>query len=241
LWLSRLLFGPIEPLVARVFLALARAPEAFPDHRAFYSYLFPWIQTAALLLIGAGCVLRVSRCPIYLPRRLGHRPVWEVMAVALLVLDLVSFSAGFNPATDPALLTAEPPSIAFLKQQPGLWRFSTFAPHGQNTLSANAGMIHDLQDVRGYDSLFTAQYVRYMNWIEPQGGLPYNRIAPFTQFSSLDSPLTDCSPSNTSSPRKIPCRNTARSTRIRPSASRNLGVMPPPSPYRKAPPWSWRM
>ncbi|HNT78825.1 MAG TPA: hypothetical protein PKH77_27790, partial [Anaerolineae bacterium] len=130
LWLSRLLFGPIEPLVARVFLALARAPETFPDHRAFYSYLFPWIQTAALLLIGAGCVLRVSRCPIYLPRRLGRRPVWEVMAVALLVLDLVSFSAGFNPATDPALLTAEPPSIAFLKQQPGLWRFSTFAPHG---------------------------------------------------------------------------------------------------------------
>jgi len=52
-------------------------------------------------------------------------------------------------------------------------------------------MFYDFQDVRGYDSLFPAQYARYMRWIEPQNELLYNRIAPFTQFSSLDSPLTD--------------------------------------------------
>ncbi|HOU13981.1 MAG TPA: oligosaccharide flippase family protein [Anaerolineae bacterium] len=191
LWLSRLAFGRIEPLVERAFWSLALAANAFPDHRAFYAYLFPWIQLAAIFLVSAGIVLRVSRCPIYLPRRLGRRPVWEALAILVLVVDLVAFGAGFNPAVDPALLTYTPPVVEFLRQDAGLWRFSTFDPHGRKTFNANTGMFYDLQDVRGYDSLFPAQYARYMRWIEPQNELLYNRIAPFTQFSSLDSPLTD--------------------------------------------------
>ncbi len=191
LWLSRLAFGRIEPLVERAFWSLALAAHAFPDHRAFYAYLFPWIQQGALFLIGAGIVLRVSRCPIYLPRRLRHRPVWEALAVILLLVDLIAFGAGFNPAVDPALLDYTPPVVTFLRSDTGLWRFSTFDPHGRKTFNANTGMFYDLQDVRGYDSLFPAQYARYMGWIEPQNELLYNRIAPFTQFSSLDSPLTD--------------------------------------------------
>ncbi len=191
LWASRLAFGQVEGLVERAFWSLARASYTFPDHRAFYSYLFPWIQTAALLLIGAGVVLRVSRCPIYLPQWLKRRPVWEALAVGLILLDLATFSAGFNPAVDSNLLTYTPPVVEFLRQDTGLWRFSTFDPQGRRPFTANVGMLYDFQDVRGYDSLFTAQYARYMGWIEPQGELPYNRIAPFTQFSSLDSSLTD--------------------------------------------------
>lgn len=191
LWASRLAFPLVEPLVERAFWSLAGASYAFPDHRAFYAYLFPWIQAAAAFLTGAGVVLRVSRCPIYLPERLGRRPVWEALAVGLLLVDLLAFGAGFNPAVDPALLEYTPPVVEFLQQQPGPWRFSTFDPQGRGTFTANLGLLHGLQDVRGYDSLFSAQYVRYMNWIEPQGQLPYNRIAPFREFSSLDSPLTD--------------------------------------------------
>ncbi|HOT91265.1 MAG TPA: flippase [Anaerolineae bacterium] len=191
LWLSRLAFGRIEPLVERVFWSLALASHAFPDHRTFYAYLFPWIQRAALLLIGAGIVLRVSRCPIYWPKRLGGRPVWEALAILVLVVDLVAFGAGFNPAVNPDLLSYTPPVVEFLRRDTGVWRFSTFDPHGRKTFNANTGMFYDFQDVRGYDSLFPAQYARYMRWIEPQNELLYNRIAPFTQFSSLDSPLTD--------------------------------------------------
>ncbi|MGC9394475.1 MAG: oligosaccharide flippase family protein [Anaerolineae bacterium] len=191
LWLSRLAFGSIEPLVERAFWSLALAANTFPDHRAFYAYLFPWIQQGALFLIGAGIVLRVSRCPIYLPPKLGRRPVWEALAVILLLVDLITFGAGFNPAVDPALLEYTPPVVTFLRQDTSLWRFSTFDPHGNKTFNANTGMFYDLQDVRGYDSLFPAQYARYMSWIEPQNELLYNCIAPFTQFSSLDSPLTD--------------------------------------------------
>jgi len=191
LWTSRLAFDRIEPFVERLFWSLAQASSAFPDARAFYSYEFPWIQRAALLLITSGVVLRVSRCPIYLPRRLGRRPIWELLAVVVLLVDLVGFGHGFNPQVNPALLETTPPVVEFLRQDTGLWRFSTFDPRGHKIFNANTGMYFDFQDVRGYDSLFTAQYARYMSWIEPQNELPYNRIAPFTQFSSLDSPLTD--------------------------------------------------
>ncbi len=191
LWLSRLAFRSIEPLVERAFWSLALAANAFSDHRAFYAYLFPWIQQGALLLIGAGIVLRVSRCPIYLPRKLGGRPVWVALAAIFVLVDLLAFGAGFNPAVNPNLLDYTPPVVDFLRQDTGVWRFSTFDPHGRKTFNANAGMFYDLQDVRGYDSLFPAQYARYMSWIEPQNELLYNRIAPFTQFASLDSPLTD--------------------------------------------------
>lgn len=191
LWGSRLAFSQLEPLVERVFWALANAPNAYPDHRAFYAYLFPWIQNAALFLIGSGIALRVSRCPIYLPEKLLRRPVWEVLAVTILLVDLLAFGKGFNPAVDPDLLAYTPPVVDFLAQDRSTWRFSTFDPHGYGTFTANSGMFYQFQDVRGYDSLFSAQYARYMNWIEPQGELPYNRIAPFKEFSSLDSPLTD--------------------------------------------------
>ncbi len=192
LWLSRLAFGSIEALVERAFWSLALAANAFPDHHAFYAYLFPWIQQGALLLIGAGIVLRVSRCPIYLPRKLGGRPVWAALAAIFVLVDFLTFGAGFNPAVDSTLLEYTPPVVTYLRQNdPGIWRFSTFDPHGRKTFNANSGMFYDLQDVRGYDSLFPAQYARYMGWIEPQNELLYNRIAPFTQFTSLDSPLTD--------------------------------------------------
>ncbi|MBN1873281.1 MAG: flippase [Anaerolineae bacterium] len=204
LWASRLLFDYIEPLVEKTFWALAKAPNAFPDHRAFYAYLFPWIQIAGIWMLSSGIVLRVSRCPIYLPGRrqkqtsgristsiFRGRPVWELLAIGVLLIDLLIFGTGFNPAIDPKLLTYTPPVVDFLREDTSLWRFSTFDPQGKKTMNANTGMFYGFQDVRGYDSLFTAQYARYMGWIEPQGALPYNRIAPFTQFSSLDSPLTD--------------------------------------------------
>jgi O-antigen/teichoic acid export membrane protein len=187
LWGSRLAFSSVEPLAERLFWSLARAADVFPDPRTFYAYEFRWLQQSALLLIISGIVLRVSRCPIYLRRR----PVWQLLAVVVLVLDLVTFGAGFNPQVDPALLEYTPPVVEFLKRDAGLWRFTTFDPHGHNILNPNVGMYYDLQDIRGYDSLFTQQYVRYMGWIEEQGQLLYNRIAPFRHFPSLDSPLTD--------------------------------------------------
>jgi O-antigen/teichoic acid export membrane protein len=200
---SRLLFERLEPTVTRIFQRLTLADTAFPDARAFYSYEFRWFFLASLLLMATGVVLRVSRCPIYLPplvpprRRgggqggLGRRPVWEALAVGLLAFDLFAFGRGFHPAADPALLDYVPPVVEFLKQDESQWRFTTFDPHGVKIFNANAGWFYDLQDVRGYDSLFSAQYRDYMRLIDVQDGLDFNLIAPLRHWSALDSPMLD--------------------------------------------------
>jgi O-antigen/teichoic acid export membrane protein len=188
---SRWGFTVIDPWVERAFRSLANAAESFPNHRIFYAYLYPWLLVAAGLLVASGIVLRVSRCPFML-RLCGARlPLWELLALGVVLVDLVVFGGGFHPAVDPSLLRVNPPVVAFLQQDTSLWRLTTFDPHGRNTLHANLGMMHGFQDVRGYDSIFSGQYVDTMTLIEPQYGLLYNRISPFTQFSSLDSPLTD--------------------------------------------------
>jgi len=104
----------------------------------------------------------------------------------------VAFGAGFNPAVDPALLDYTPPVVDFLRQDASLWRYATFTPPGTTkTMNANAGMFYGLQYVAGYDSLFSRQYADYMALIEEQDELLYNRVASFSEWSSLDSPLTD--------------------------------------------------
>ena len=119
-------------------------------------------------------------------------PVWQPLAVLVLVADFVAFGAGFNPAVDPKLLDYTPPVVEFLRQDTSLWRYATFTPPGTTkTMNANSGMLYDLQTVAGYDSIFPAQYADYMALIEPQDELPYNRIASLRTWSSLDSPLLD--------------------------------------------------
>ena len=188
LGLSRVFFAQIEPLVARLFHSLVLAPMAFPDHRAFYSYEFKWGALFGLLLAGTGVLLRLSRCPILI----RHRRVWEFLAVGLLVADFVTFGTGINPAVDRALLNYTPPVVEFLRKDASPWRYATFTPPGTTkTMNANVGMFYGLQYVAGYDSLFSRQYADYMGLIEQQDELPYNRIASFREWSSLDSPLTD--------------------------------------------------
>jgi O-antigen/teichoic acid export membrane protein len=191
LFASRPLFEPLEPTITRLFHSLAQADTVFDDARAFYSYELRWAFIAGLLLTGTGIVLRVSRCPIYLPRRLGRRPAWEALALGLLALDLWVFGWDFHPAADPALLDYTPPLVEFLKQDESLWRLTTFDPDGNHIFEANAAWLHDLQDARGYDSLFSAQYRDYMRQIDVQDGLEANRIAPLRHWSGLDSPLLD--------------------------------------------------
>lgn len=191
--LSRMFYARIADFVERVFMGLARAPEAFPDAQAFYSYEARNAFLFGAMLIITGVVLRVSRCGIYLPARLGRRPVWEALAIGILFLDLAVASFGFHPAADPALLEVRPPVIDFLQEQGGLWRFTTYEPPGAHTMNANVGWLYGLQDARGYDSLIPGQYARYVATIAPQIDLQYNRITPIytTDAGALNSPMLD--------------------------------------------------
>jgi O-antigen/teichoic acid export membrane protein len=188
---SRLAYDRLAPLIERAFWSLAKAAHTFPDARTFYAYLVPQVARGCLFLFGSGVVLRFATPSTRSRQTVSCKSIWQWLAVALVVADLVVFGVGFNPAVDPDLLAGRPPVVDFLKRDSSPWRLSTFDPQGRNTFNTNVSMLYGLQDVRGYDSLFSAQYARYMGWIEPQDQLPYNRIAPFRYFSSLDSPLTD--------------------------------------------------
>ncbi len=185
------------PLADRFLAAVEQARQAFSSGQMLLSYQWRNLLILGLMLAGSGAVVRISRCPIYLPRRLGRLPVWQPLAVAVLVADLFLFGAGFNPSADPALLDFTPPAIQFLQQRVAEeepWRLTTYqvqTPDGSKTLNANIPWLKGLQDVRGYDSIIPRQYVEYMAAIEEQGELLYNRIAPIYGAENLSSPLLD--------------------------------------------------
>ena len=188
------------PFVQLGQMALDRsglAQNAFADGRQFLGYQWPNLFKFFLFVMAAGAVLRISRCPIFLPQRLGGLAVWKPLAVAVVVLDLFLAGYGFNPAADPALLDFQPPVVEWLlarRAEDPHFRITSFnAPGEPRTLIANTGAYWDLEDVRGYDSIIPAQYVHYMGQIQEQGDLLYNRIAPVYApgYTALDSALLD--------------------------------------------------
>lgn len=183
---SWLLYPSLEPTIERLFMNLALAPSAFATARAFYSYEF-WqaLALAAALLTGGGLLWLVPR----LAR--AHRFLWLAAAAALIGADLYFANAGFHAANPPELLDFQPQLLQWLAAQPGEWRFTTFDPHGEKPLNANAGWLYQLQDVRGYESVIPKQYTHYMGTIESQKELPFNRVQPIVNWESLNSPLLD--------------------------------------------------
>ncbi len=185
------------PLADRFLAAVEPARQAFSSGQDFLSYQWRNLLILGIMLAAGGAVVRISRCPIYLPRRLGRLPVWQPLALAVLAADLFLFGAGFNPSADPAQLDFTPPAIQFLQRRVAEeepWRLTTYqiqTADSTKTLNANIPWLNGLQDIRGYDSIIPRQYVEYMAAIETQGELLYNRIAPIYGVENLSSPLLD--------------------------------------------------
>jgi O-antigen/teichoic acid export membrane protein len=159
------LFGQIEAPLNRLLENLAEADRAFSGARMFFSYQVGNLAGLALIALLAGAVFLRPRA-------------W--IAALAAALDLLIASWGFNPASDPALLDFTPPSIAWMQSQPGEWRYTTLDDPAQPPLmNANMGWRYGLDDIRGYESIISRQYVDYMRAIAPQVQLAYNRIAPF--------------------------------------------------------------
>jgi O-antigen/teichoic acid export membrane protein len=184
--LSLLFKERVAALAERAMYALAKAPEAFADGRMFYSYEFRNLAIFGLALLAGGGVLLLR------PRL--HRPhVWGGLVVAVIVAELFVIGKPFFPANDPALVEYRTPGIDLIKQDDDLFRITSLVGGDEKTMNANTGMLYDLYDVRGYDSIIPRQYVDYMQLLQEQGELPYNRIAPLNERNpeALDSPLLD--------------------------------------------------
>ncbi len=190
---SRIFYAQVEPLVTRIFEGMAQAVNAFPDARAFYSFEFTNVLVFGLLLLGAGLVFALAS-PTAFPTRwivgwAGRRgalgrlsTAWQIGVVVLIAADLMIASWDFNPASDPALLNFTPPAIEWLQGQLGDWRYTTIddptlGERGK-ILNANLGMRYGFDDIRGYESIISGQYVDFMEQLAPQPQLEFNRVAP---------------------------------------------------------------
>ncbi len=188
LLVTRVFFGQFEPLFQRIVDNLALAGNAFSDARMFYSYEFVNVLALGLVLLGVGVVFlwagRNSTPPHSNSegRKRSNVRLWQGLAVALVAVDLMAASWSFNPASDPALLDFTPPSIEWLKQQPGEWRYTTIDEPTMGErgkiMNANMGWRYGLDDIRGYESIIPKQYVDFMSEFAPQVQLDYNRVAP---------------------------------------------------------------
>lgn len=166
----RIFYTQLEPLLTRIFHSLALADRVFPDARLFTSYQVGNLLNFALVALASGLVL------LWAGRNLRAR-AWQLAAVCVLALDLMLASGGFYPAADPAWLEHTPPAIAWLKQQPGNWRFTTLETN-RSILPTISGWSHGLRDIRGYDSIIPRHYVDFMQRVAPQRQLLYSKVAP---------------------------------------------------------------
>jgi O-antigen/teichoic acid export membrane protein len=195
--------SPFIQAATYVFERSGLAQNAFADGRQFFGYQWPNFFKFFLMLMAAGAVLRIVRCPIFLPSLLGRGwervSAWQPLAVLVVALDLILAGAGFNPSVDPALLDFKPEVVKWLESQQAedpLFRLNSFdtpAGRGNKIFLANAGMYSNLFDVRGYDSIIPAQYGRFMHLIQENGDLLFNRIGPlyYDGYAALDSALLD--------------------------------------------------
>ncbi|MGE5138757.1 MAG: oligosaccharide flippase family protein [Rudaea sp.] len=181
------------------------AQPVFGTGRIFWSYEFRPVLLFGLFLLLAGVVLHVKRAGAALPSRFGASPLWQPLALAVVIADLFIAGSGFNPATDPRLADFVPPAVQFLQADHSLFRVTTYDVPGhtaadpatgeskdippERLFNPNAGMYFGLSDIRGYDSIIPKQYADYMGALAPQDELLYNRIAPFYNYQPLSSPL----------------------------------------------------
>ncbi|MCL5958445.1 MAG: oligosaccharide flippase family protein [Chloroflexi bacterium] len=188
---SRVAAGRSLAVANEILQRSDRLKEVFASGQMLYSYEFRSILIFGLLLAASGAVVMLSQVS---PRRpWGPRPhpspLWQQLAILLIIIDLFIAGYNFNSRTDPQLAQATPPSINFLKQDNSIFRVASFGP--EDVLKPNLAMKSGFQDIRGYDTIILKQYVEFWRSFEEPYGLLYSMIKTLDRPSSLESPLLD--------------------------------------------------
>ncbi len=186
--ISRVLPAPTLALADRLLRSSHLAQQAFDSGQMFYSYEFRNVLVFAIFVIGAGIVLLTSRSA----RQIRGVPIWQPLALVVVIADLFVFGMGFYPRADPRLIDFTPPAVKFLQQDTSLYRVTSYDVRGdasQKVFNPNVGMFYNIADIRGYDSIIPKQYADLMGLLAPQDELLDNRIAPFYNPDPLSSPI----------------------------------------------------
>ncbi len=142
-----------------------------------------FVQAALALTTGDMTNLQLAHPNTWIPIVLGlasmalllwcsRRPVTigvVALAVALVLLDMGSYAAIFNPTTDAQLYSYQPESVAFLRHDRHAYRVATWitnnAPENraaQEQLAVSWGMVYDIQTINGFNSLQPRRYTDYL-------------------------------------------------------------------------------
>jgi hypothetical protein len=191
LLISWVFYPSMAPVFDLVFRQMELAGRVFPDTQHFYSYQFPWVLQFALLAVVSSLILGLSRTAYRLPGAIRGLPLWKVLLPIVVALDLLNFARDLYPTNDPELLAYRPPVVEFLTGDESHWRLTTFDPDDHKTLNPNMAWLFGFEDIRGYDSIIGENYVSFMQVVDIQDQLHYNRIAPLRTRASLNSPLLD--------------------------------------------------
>jgi len=189
---SWLLRDQTRALADRIVRSSHSLQLAFDSGRTFYSYEFRNIALFAIFLIGAGIVLHAARITHHASRL--PFPLWQPLAIVILIADLFIIGFGFYPRADPRLAEFTPPAVKFLQQDQSYYRITSYDARGgpeNKVFNPNVGMFYHIADIRGYDSIIPKQYADLMGLLAPQDELLNNRIAPFYNPDPLDSPIVN--------------------------------------------------
>jgi hypothetical protein len=153
----------VDAAQARIAAALARRSAELEVSDVLAVPIEDYYQRFVKLLVREGSgrfvLLALSALVLHLAtsavvRR--HHLAW--MLPAVLLLDLFSFGRNYNPPLEAPVEYPPAPSIDFLRAQPGLFRVLTV--HGD--FPPNTNLMYGLSEIRGYDSLETVAYQRFL-------------------------------------------------------------------------------
>lgn len=132
----------------------------------------PWYRAtlgAALALPQANAwwplLLAAASAACLVWARRGLSPIKAAALVVLIAVDLLSFAVSFNPMTDAAVFHRVPPSVEFLRRDPGLFRIAPFLATddlavdvAQDQVAVSWAMFYGLEDIGGFNPLQTRRY-----------------------------------------------------------------------------------
>jgi hypothetical protein len=143
----------------------------------------PWFQEAMMLPPQAAENLQLARLNAAVPLALAllsaalllwwsrrpATPTTQALATGLVLLDMVSFAAPFNPLAEPRLYERRPDVLAAFESQGAPFRKATFLLNNdlgnraaQETLAVSWGMPYGVEDVNGFNSLQPRRYTDYL-------------------------------------------------------------------------------
>lgn len=101
--------------------------------------------------------------------RLGLTPLRSGALIAVIAVDLLSFALSFNPTTDPAIFARVPDSVAFLRDDPELFRTASFVRDdrippeiAQQQLAISWAIAYGIEDINGFNSLQPRRYTDFL-------------------------------------------------------------------------------